>query len=311
MPKGHDDPLCGGRVSLLPGAGAPGVDFTVDHAPERERDYNTRRENVSYITDEAALEAMVAELHAADPQVVALDIETTGGFKPWMGTIRLIQVGIEEPEPRQFVVDCWRVRPMSLIDFLDDASRELVTCNGIFEQEHLAYHYGLKMRNVFDICYGGKILSKKLYGPKRKIDNSYRGLMRRFVLKRIAKTQQTSEWDNPTLTRHQIKYAAQDVSGPLDVRRGMLRELIDHDLVASVREDCDARIGRAWDRVEIYGDQRADQVDRVLRSLDHAKDIAELDRLLEIERQLTLPHEVRVRVRRQIHEAMDDLLTAA
>lgn len=294
MPKGDNDPACGDRVALL--RDSP---LVTDPYTDRPRDYNTRRLNYLYVTDQQGMRQTVDELTRADPRFLALDIETTGTFKPWMGTVRLIQIGIEEPTPRQFVVDCWRVRPDAIFPLLTDSRRELVTCNGSYEQEHLMYHFGLSLLNVFDVCYSSKAINRALYG-RRRIDNSYRGMMRRIVGKKIAKTQQASSWDRPDLSWAQIKYAAQDVTGQLDIRRWAKAALSGLDLTAEAAESTDTRLRRARERVELFGDRRHDQTDRMLRGLKLVRDLQELDRLDAIQAQLTLPHDVRARMHAEI-----------
>lgn len=125
------------------------------------------RLNATLVTDAKALERAIRVIVKADE--IGFDIETTGydpayhpnGVQPPHGTIRTIQVALEEPDVRQYVIDCWRVDPTPLLDALfatpgkpwhQNPQRETVIHYAWFEAEWLAYHYGVTLGNVYDTC---------------------------------------------------------------------------------------------------------------------------------------------------------------
>src|ERR1022692_2765576 len=77
-----------------------------DFDPNHAVDFNTKEPNFEYVTTPEQLQECLAGLEVASR--VGFDIETTG-FSPQRGCIRLMQFAVEEPKPRQWVVDCFAV----------------------------------------------------------------------------------------------------------------------------------------------------------------------------------------------------------
>ena len=326
------------------------------------RNWNSETLNISYVDDAASLADCVAAL--TDPQVtrVALDIETTGGLKPWYGSVRLIQVGVEMPEPRQFLIDCWAVDPGDIFPVLTDENTEIITCNGLYEQSWLEYRYGVHITNLWDVSYASKAITKvkqdltrenakqqrkraeapyrqrlndlrkahrsaakaedadalqhltqqvaqaeadleaviaqaKEDAPKpRKISNDFRRLMRRYVGKKISKTQQTSQWGDPVLSDAQRRYAAMDVAGLLDIRRGLGREIHERKLHLQVADRNEEVLDRA--RRELRsGDDCAYQFAQLARCLLHARTADQLEQMFALQGQMTIHHRFRPKLR--------------
>ena len=130
--------------------------------------WNSEELNITYVdTPESMVECLKALRHP-DVNRLGLDIETTGGLKPWHGTTRLIQIGVELPEPKQFLIDCWAIDPAPVLPLLEDPQLEVVTCNGKYEQTHLHYRYGVVLTNLYDVCYASRAISAQKNEPARE-----------------------------------------------------------------------------------------------------------------------------------------------
>lgn len=162
MGKGGGD--CSERVALLlePENGSP------LRADERPIDYNSHRLNFEYLTEQRGVQECLRALQHPQVQVVALDIETTGSSRPWNGTIRLIQVAVEEPEPRQFLIDCWETEPDLIFPVLANQETEITTCNGVYEQDHLLYRYGVRIGNFYDVCVASRLITAQKQEPTKQ-----------------------------------------------------------------------------------------------------------------------------------------------
>lgn len=215
--------------------GAPVVE-RASSAPKRRRrrDHNSHTLNYTYITSAEELDEQLPLLR--DPRVgyVALDIETTG-LKPWFSAVRTVQLAVEEPEPRQLVIDCFAVDPTPALQLLEDRQLAVITCNGSFEHSHLYWHYGIRLPGMWDLCYASREVHAGDDGPR--IPHTYAALMERHVGLAISKVEQTGAWDAPQLTQSQLDYAAMDVAGALDIYRRL------HGLVRS--GELDGRLQQA------------------------------------------------------------------
>lgn len=163
-----------GRYTIVMGKGkgsACAVDSFVTLEAEIDdlpATWNSEELNITYVDSTEGLAECLRALR--DPRVtrLGLDIETTGGLKPWHGTTRLIQIGIELPEPKQFLIDCWAVDPAPLLPILEDPQMEVVTCNGKYEQTHLHYRYGVVLTNLYDVCYASRAITAQKNEPARE-----------------------------------------------------------------------------------------------------------------------------------------------
>ena len=132
--------------------------------------WNSKELNITYVDSPEAMKECLEALHHPDVTRVGLDIETTGGLKPWHGTTRLIQIGVELPEPRQFLIDCWALDPSPVFPLLEDPQVEVVTHNGSYEQNHLYYRYGIVLANQWDTCYASRLAWKIKGEPAKDIE---------------------------------------------------------------------------------------------------------------------------------------------
>src|ERR1039458_5292768 len=101
------------------------LDFTLNGIRDRPRDYNTGSLNYTYVTTPRELDKCKQALW--NMPRIGLDIETTGyspdengnmpvGNTEADGCVRLIQIAIDEPTPRQWVIDCFRVDPTPVLE---------------------------------------------------------------------------------------------------------------------------------------------------------------------------------------------------
>jgi hypothetical protein len=333
----------------------------LDGEDDLPQDWNSAELNISYIDNPASMAECVAALRHPDVSVVALDIETTGGLKPWYGSTRLIQLGVELPEPRQFLIDCWAIDPAPVFPVLEDPQVEILTCNGRYEQSWLHYRYGVVLTNLWDVSYASKVITKakqdvtrarakeqikRAEAPykerlrmlrkdqraavkaentvevarldaeikqaeteqaqaaldikqavvkPRKISNDFRRLMRRYVGKQISKTQQTSAWDDPELSDGQRRYAAMDVAGLLDIRRGLGRDVTERGLDSLV-DEANRQVLELSLKELRNGDTCGHQFGQLARTMLHCRDVETLDRMFAMQGKMTLHYSFRAKV---------------
>jgi len=189
-------------------------------------DWNTKQLNVKYVDNEVALQACVRALRHQQVTRVALDIETTG-LKPWYGSIRLIQVGVELPEPKQFLIDCWQVDPGAIMPVLEDPQVEVITCNGRFEQTWLHYRYGVVLTNLFDVSYASKCITKKAADATRgraaamvkRVEKSYKE-----QLKELRKELRAATKDENALAVKRLEKRIAKVEGEMEAAVAQAKE---------------------------------------------------------------------------------------
>ncbi len=254
-----------------------------DISPRRARDHNSRALRFTYVEDDRTLQREIDKLWKQDPDVMALDIETTG-LQPWSSTIRLVQIGVETPRPRQVIIDCWAADARPAMELLAERA-ELVTCNGEFEQRHLGYHYGLWLEDVFDLCYASRVINQ---AQGRKLKNSYAALMRRHVGKRISKTQQVSAWNAEKLSNAQLRYAAMDVAGSLDIRVPLGQKIRQAGLLEEARAFTELKLEAARVSAEAYRDLDTSGYMQMSRAFAHAQTLEELKELHGIDRRMNI-----------------------
>jgi ribonuclease D len=247
------------------------------------------------VTQQEALQEIAQCLEDTRVKRIALDIETTGGLQPWNGTVRTIQIAVEDPEPKQWVVDVWATDPASLFKALQDPDKEIITCNGRYEQTHLYYRYGINLTNMYDLRIAGDEITRTQNKARRKnktplIKNSYRALMRRYTGKQISKTEQASDWDNPNLSSSQIRYAAMDVAGCLDVRRWIGQDVEKNNHTDAVKEKCEALYEKSIDSIEKWSTNNSVELQRLLRAFNCSNSIQELQQFRSLQGQLSIPY---------------------
>ena len=253
--------------------------------PKRRQrvDFNSNQLSYTYITTAEQLEEHLPLL--TDPRVgyVALDIETTG-LKPWFSAVRTVQIAVEEPTPRQLVIDCFEVDPTPALKLLEDNQLAVVTCNGSFEHSHLYWHYGTRLPGLWDLCYASRELHAS---EEQRVKHSYAALMERHIGMAISKEEQNGQWDALTLTDAQLSYAAMDVAGALDLYRVLHRLVKNSDLEVQLGGATESAIDGAESQLEARWMAASLDCQRLLRGLRTATP-AQAARLMELSRRAPL-----------------------
>lgn len=236
--------------------------------------YNSKVLNFELIDSQEKINSVVTALQHSQVKRIALDIETTGNSE-WDGAIRLIQLGIEEPEPKQFLIDTWHIDPTAIMPFMQDDEYEIITCNGSYEQRWFYYHYGVEISKMYDVRYVAEGVSKAKNKPNNK--HRFKDLMRRYLNKRISKTQQTSNWGRFHLSNFQLRYAAMDVAGLLDIRRQLQLDVAKYDPKETGLEKSALIAQSARSTMASSARENEAEFDKVFRAISFSKTLEELD----------------------------------
>lgn len=274
--------------------------FDIDHPI----DLNTRELNYDYVTTPAQLRECVAALKNATR--IGFDIETTGFASQW-GCIRLMQFGIEEPEPRQFVVDCFAVNPESVVKILEDPKKETIIHNSWFEQNWLLFHYGTHIGRIFDTCIASRKLNYSAARTTKKTRSRLKDVVRRYTGKQMDKSQQVSYWDLKELDDKQIRYAANDVATLLDVRNPLKKDVVEKGVTKEVETDTNKIFYAVRGKLRKLDEPREDELIRAHRAVVAATSIAELRRAHDRTRQLVLTYENRDKVKEMVRTRTEEL----
>lgn len=244
-----------------------GMGLALQDRDDLPLDWNSRELNITYVDSPEALAECVEILSHPDVQRVGLDIETTGGLKPWHGTTRLIQIGVELPEPRQFLIDCWAVDPAAAFPILEDPQVEVVTHNGGYEQNHLYYRYGLVISNQWDTCYASRLAWKIKGEPNKdaqrqavaKAESPHRSKLRELT-KKLKAAETTEEYNR---IQRQIDREKLNMKRSRDEARAKTpgARTVKHSFKAVMRRYLDKQISKeqqtsAWDDPVLNDKQR-------------------------------------------------------
>ncbi|WP_217924727.1 hypothetical protein [Miltoncostaea oceani] len=254
-----------------------------------------------------------------DVPSVALDIETASnyGFGAWKGAIRLIQIGVDDPEVgrEQAVIDCFRVNPAPLMGFLGDPDRQAVIHHSPFEIEWFAFHHGLMLPNTLDTC----IAWKEIHKARLKADPEYgkrpatlTAVCDELFGSGLAKEEQASYWGRRDLLPSQIEYAALDVAILHPVARETARIAEELGLQEQIASSCDSVRTRISGSLKRLSKDRArkDDSGRLQMAIEHARSVGELDRIWTASRQVALHHAARERLADVMRERRGELASA-
>jgi ribonuclease D len=277
------------------------------------------RLDLTLIQNDAQLAAALAELRALAPAELALDVETTldetvGRRDQARGSLRLVQLGIEEPErgiaPRQWVIDCHRCDTTPLVELFADASLVKLIHNAAFEAEWIASRYGVELAGVFDTMVAWRRIQAKLDsldesaraaagfpGLVRKLKarsewcffgNTLADLAERQLGIKLPKAEQAGDWGRSTLAGSQLVYAALDVA-LLPALARPTRQLLDRlglveEVEQKTRQSLAAVAARVNDPELLVQDDSA----RVARLLQMAQSRAELEQVWRYSRQMAI-----------------------
>ncbi len=179
---------------------------------------------VSLVESLSDLQALVERWLASPPELVGLDLETTG-LSPLLGAkIRTIQLQAEG-EPTCWVVDVFPLGeswPSVLAPLFRLKETTWVAHNAAFEVEQLAAA-GLRMLSpIRCTLFAAHLLSRGILPTPRRVRSKGSGLdlascCGRMLRVQVEKEQQVSDWATATLTQEQLAYAALDARLALDL----------------------------------------------------------------------------------------------
>lgn len=187
----------------------------------------------------------------ANTSTLAFDTETTG-LMPTYGGLRLIQLA--GPGTDIVVIDCWELEEhdwFTLEQFFAQ-ERTWIAHNAVFDLGWLQVH-GIHLQGKV-IC---TMLASRLH--RNGVIGSKHGLAacaQYYFKEQVDKTQQTSDWSQPTLAPEQIEYASKDAVLVLRLWDALLPRLTQGALLPALALECSAlpalaalnRTGMPFDR---------------------------------------------------------------
>ena len=187
---------------------------------------------VSLVRTLEELQALVERWLATPPELVGLDLETTG-LSPLLGArIRTVQLQADG-EPTCWVLDTWAIGEgwaMALAPLFRLPGTIWVAHNASFEVEHLAAA-GIRISSPLRCTLtAAHLLSRGILPTPLRVSSKGTGLdlascCGRLLRVQVEKEQQVSDWGAAELTPEQLAYAALDARLALDLWRVQLPRL--------------------------------------------------------------------------------------
>ena len=187
---------------------------------------------VSLVRTLEELQALVERWLATPPELVGLDLETTG-LSPLLGArIRTVQLQADG-EPTCWVLDTWAIGEgwaMALAPLFRLPGTIWVAHNASFEVEHLAAA-GIRVSSPIRCTLtAAHLLSRGILPTPLRVSSKGTGLdlascCGRLLRVQVEKEQQVSDWGAAELTPEQLAYAALDARLALDLWRVQLPRL--------------------------------------------------------------------------------------
>ncbi|MFM7642211.1 MAG: DNA polymerase, partial [Cyanobium sp.] len=202
---------------------------------------------VSLVQSLPDLQALVERWLASPPELVGLDIETTG-LSPLLGArIRTVQLQADG-EPCCWVLDLFQLGetwPTLLAPLFRSLRTTWVAHNAAFEVEHLAAA-GVRILSPIRCTLTASDLLSRGVKPtplRRAAKGTGMDLASccgRLLQLDVDKAEQTSDWGAQTLTQEQLAYAALDARLALDLWKVQLPRLEREGMVESHRVESQA-----------------------------------------------------------------------
>jgi len=187
---------------------------------------------VNLVDSLSFLQTLVQRWLVSTPQLVGLDIETTG-LSPLLGAkIRTIQLQVDDG-PTCWVLDVWSIGPewaATLAPVFRSESTTWVAHNAAFEVEHLAAA-GIRMLSPIRCTLtASQLLSRGILPTPLRTSSKGNGLdlascCGRLLKAQVNKEQQISNWNRAVLTQEQLSYAALDAWLTLELWKKQLPKL--------------------------------------------------------------------------------------
>lgn len=205
--------------------------------------------------------------------VIAIDTETTG-LDPHMNKMRLIQLAVEGIPV--FIIDCLTFLPegMPLLRKIISSKAVKVFQNAKFDLQFLMALEISPPPALFDTMLAALLL-RSSDGPERV---GLEELVRYYLGESLPKDEQKSDWSGK-LRREQLEYAARDVVVLLRLRKRMLTEIKENNLVEVARQEFSCV--RAIAEVEFYGIHLDLSRWRQLTEKIESEQLASLEKLYE------------------------------
>lgn len=178
-----------------------------------------------------------------DKKTFCIDIETTEGYgkypneglDPYTSKIVMIQVG---DAFNQFIIDTRKYVDITLLkELLEDDNYTKVGHNLKFEYKHLKHTYAIELQGIYDTMIVDQILYNGVYG-------------RRYSLAALAKVYLNKELNKGVrgkflkigsrpFTYNQLKYGADDIITPLEIKDHQKERIKKYDLSRCIRLEMD------------------------------------------------------------------------
>jgi ribonuclease D len=314
-----------GRGSSTLQAHAQTARHQIHRRGSRYEQFKRKHLQVHYLDTASSLRQAVRYMNETAPTTIALDFETAsknGRFGSLNGSLRLIQIGLDEPErdiqPHQLIIDCHHVDPQPIVPLLRSATVEKQIHFMNFEQEWALNHLGVSIGNIYDTCIAWKTIQQQLgsldLATARELvpgwerhPSNLATVVKKTLGIVIPKEEQAGDWGRRDLTVNQLVYAAMDVATlPPVVRK--TKEIAAR---VGVEDAIDAKIAETKNmlaaRAARQQADRNDDLGRVQRALQRAQTPEELDRLLDAARRMTITANNNRKLRRTYRDSLQRL----
>lgn len=264
--------------------------------------------NYKMVTSAAHLRRVISELEQVSE--FGFDIETASTFNDFgerHGSIRLIQIGIDDPQlgRRQWVIDCWEVNPAPLVPILQDPKIRKIIHNAQFEARWFEYHLGTRIANSFDTL----IAWRRIHTRRKVLDKDYvpahnnkLGTICNVLFGvELDKSEQASMWSRRQLTKSQRDYAALDAAVMIPTMRETISILQQEGLLHEVEaasEDVYASVQASIAAGRKKREGRFSDAYRVTSALHRCQSLADLETVWEQSRQVSMHFEEREAARK-------------
>lgn len=273
---------------------------------ERWQRFVREKLNVVYIDSDAEAKRVAKVVRELAPSRVGVDFETAsknGRFGAANGTLRTIQIGLDEPErgiqPMQIVIDCHNADPGPFLWLLRSPDVEKQIQYMDFEQEWALTHLGVSISNIYDTCIAGQVIRKRLCElPEEEVgrlvpggvqeNNKLGTLVRHYLGMEMPKENQASDWSRPQLRGDQVVYAAMDVAVMPNLAEELKRTASRLDLTDEINKRHGWVKKRIAERAERTMTNHSDDAQRLMRAMYRARDAEELERIHKLSRQMTI-----------------------
>jgi hypothetical protein len=287
--------------------------------------------NIIYLDTDQKVKDVAKLIRKLNPKLMSLDLETasqSAGFGPAKGSlngsIRTIQIGLDEPErgikPIQILIDCHNASPRPFVPFLRSRSIEKQIHFLDYEQSWSLTQLGTSIGQIYDTRLAYYVIQRKLKKmTPEEVEDVFPGyephlnrldlLTKNLMGIELPKINQASDWSKPQLSPDQTTYAAMDVAVLPDLTKEVKKIAKKLDLEEEIDLEIEKRKQQIFHQVEKAKQKNSDDSKRIIRSLGRCRTKAELQRCLEVSKQMTILAENQSEIINVYKEKRNDLLT--